>query len=222
MTLEVIAATVEDAIQAQQGGASSVEVVQNLAVGGLTPPLEVVQAIRDAVTIQIRVIVRPHAERFIFSPEDIDQMMSDIETLKKIGADGVVFGALHPDSTISLELTSQIASAAHPLEMTFHRAIDVSRDAEHALPKLKGIAQRILTSGLADNVWEGRAMIKTWVEQYGSDFLFACGGDIRAEQLAEIVRITNAPEYHVGTAAQTDQRVDSAKVRYLLETILKR
>jgi len=33
------------------------------------------------------------------------------------------------------------------------------------------------------------------------------------DSLDELVRATNTPEYHVGTAAQTDQRVDSAKVR---------
>jgi len=31
--------------------------------------------------------------------------------------------------------------------MTFHRAIDVSRNADEVLPALKGIAQRILNVG---------------------------------------------------------------------------
>ncbi len=217
--LEIIAARVEDATQAQTGGASTLEVVENLAVGGLTPPMALVQAIRDAVTIPIRIIVRPHANNFVYSAADVEQILTDVEALKRIGADGIVFGALHTTNTVNLELTLQIAHAAYPMEMTFHRAIDVSRDAHTALPALVGKVQRILTSGLADSVWDGRATIRAWVEQYGSRFTIACGGGIRFEQLADIMRATNAPEYHVGNAAQTNQVVDKAKVQQILWTI---
>lgn len=217
--LEVIASTVEDATEGALGGASSLELVQNLAVGGLTPPLSVAKAIRDKVSIHLRVIVRPHAPDFVYSRAEIDQMLLDIDALKKIGADGVVFGALDANGNIDLELTSQIARAAHPLEMTFHRAIDVSQNADEALPALKGIAQRILTSGQAETVWDGRAKISEWVKRYGQDYIFACGGGIRMDRLDELVRATNTPEYHVGTAAQTDQRVDSAKVRKIVQII---
>jgi copper homeostasis protein len=217
--LEIIAASVEDARQAQAGGASSLEVVQNLAVGGLTPPLALVQAIRDAVTIPIRIILRPHANNFVYSAADVEQMLTDLEALKRTGAEGIVFGALHTTNSVNLELTVQIAQAARPMEMTFHRAIDVSRDAVVALPALARTVQRILTSGLADNVWDGRATIRAWVEQYGNQLTIASGGGIRIEQLAEIVRATNAPEYHLGTAAQTNQVVDKAKVQQILRTI---
>ena len=177
--LEVIASTLPDAIQAQAGGASSLEIVQNLAVGGLTPSLETVRAIRDAATIHLRVIIRPHADSFMYSSADIDLMLHDIDEIKRLGADGIVFGALHADNTVDLDLTAQIARAAQPLEMTFHRAIDASRDADAALPALKGIVQRILTSGQADNVWDGHATIRARIERYGADFTIACGGGIR-------------------------------------------
>ncbi len=217
--LEVIVLTLEDARQAQMGGAHSLEIVQDLAVGGLTPLLAVVQSIRDQVKLHLRVIVRPHARNFVYSPEEIDLILMDIDKLRRIGVEGIVFGALHPDSTIDLVQTAQIAHAAHPLEVTFHRAIDVSKDAVQALPALKRITQRVLTSGLAETVWEGRAVIRVWVEQYSQQLTVACGGGIRLEQLSAIVHATDAPEYHVGRAAQTDQVVDSAKVRQLVQII---
>jgi copper homeostasis protein len=217
--LEIIAASIEDAIQAQAGGASSLELVQNLAVGGLTPSLELVKAIRDAVNISLRVILRPHADSFMYSPADMELILKDIDALKKIGADGIVFGALHEDKAVDVNMTSQIARAAYPLEMTFHRAIDVSRDADIALPMLKGMIQRILTSGQADNVWDGRVKIGEWVAEYGQDFTFASGGGIRLEQLEAIVQATDAPEYHLGTAVQTNGIVDSTKVRSALQII---
>ncbi len=179
--LEIIAATVEDAVQAQAGGTSSLELVQNLAVGGLTPSLELVKAIRDEVNIHLRVILRPHTASFVYSSADVELMLRDIDALKQIGVQGIV--------------------------------------ADTALPMLKGIVQRILTSGQAYNVWDGRGKLNEWIKQYGQDFIIACGGGIRIEQLDEMVQVINAPEYHLGSAVQTNQVVDSAKVRRVLEII---
>jgi copper homeostasis protein len=217
--LEVIALTVADAVNAQRGGASSLELVQNLALGGLTPTLDMVQAIRAAVTIPLRVIVRPHADNFVYSATDIAQIVKDVMALKQIGADGIVFGALHTDDTIDMALTTQIAHLCRPLEFTFHRAIDVCRDPDQALPPFGGLIQRLLTSGHATNVWDGRETIRDWVTRYGSQFTIACGGGVRFEQLAALVTAVGAPEYHVGTAAQTDGVVDADKVAQMVALI---
>lgn len=217
--LEVIALTVADAVQAQSGGASSLELVADLAAGGLTPALDRVQAIRDAVSLPLRVIVRPHATSFVYSEADIAQILNDTATLKQIGADGIVFGALTADGTVNQALTAQVIRAAQPLEFTFHRAIDVCADPDQALAQFGGLIQRLLTSGHASAVWEGRATIGGWVTRFGSQFTIACGGGIRSEQLADLVSLTNAPEYHVGTAAQTDQQVDAAKVARMVALI---
>jgi copper homeostasis protein len=217
--LEVIAMSVADAVAAQHGGASSVEIVRDLAVGGLTPPMPLVQAIRDAVNTTIRVILRPHAQNFMYSEAEIEQMLGEIETLKAMGINGVVFGALHDDHTVDHATFAQVARAAAPLEVTFHRAIDESSDAHLALPLLRGVANRILTSGLAPNVWEGRAVIRQWVAQYGRDFVVACGGGIHLDHLVEMLQATNAPEIHVGTAARINGVVDSERVRAIAELI---
>src|SRR6185436_504819 len=102
---------------------------------------------------------------------------------------------------------------------TLHRAIDASHDAITALSALRGVVNRVLTSGTADSVWDGRDTIKAWLGQYGADFTIACGGGIRAEHLPELVRYLGAPEYHVGTAARKNGVVDSATVRQLVNVI---
>ncbi len=217
--LEVIALTLEDAVNAQAGGAASVEIVENLTVGGLTPSLEVVRAIRDRVTIHTRVIVRPHARGFVYSTKETDEILSYVGELVKIGVGGVVFGALHDDSMINVPLVQQVAHAATPLEVTLHRAIDACREPEVALNQLVGIVQRVLTSGQRQSVWEGRETIRCWIAQYGASFTFACGGGVRAEQLPALVKAIDAPEYHVGTAARINGVVDPALVRALVEAI---
>src|ERR1051326_3748943 len=56
--LEVIVCCVADAVEAQKGGASRLEVVRELDRGGLTPSIQLVQAIKDAVDLPLRVMVR--------------------------------------------------------------------------------------------------------------------------------------------------------------------
>lgn len=39
-------------------------------------------------------MIRHHAKSFVYSDEDINIMIKDIEKVKEIGANGVVFGML--------------------------------------------------------------------------------------------------------------------------------
>jgi copper homeostasis protein len=219
--LEIIAMTVEDARRARTGGASSLELVRDMALGGLTPSLDIVTAIRDAVPLPLRVILRPHAGQFTYSEAEIGIVLSEIERLKAIGVEGVVFGALFPEGTVDLATSERIARAAAPLEFTFHRAIDVSRDSSSALPKIAAFSQRLLTSGLADNVWDGRETIHNWVQAYGSQMTVAAGGGLRVANLAEVIRLTDAPEYHFGSAARTDGVVDISKVEDIVSILME-
>jgi copper homeostasis protein CutC len=56
--LEVIVTSLDDAIEAERGGATRLEVVRDLDRGGLTPSLGLVHDIVAAVRIPIRVMVR--------------------------------------------------------------------------------------------------------------------------------------------------------------------
>ena len=50
--LEIAVTSLDDALQAQQGGADSIEISEDLSVGGLTPTFDLVRQIREAMTIQ--------------------------------------------------------------------------------------------------------------------------------------------------------------------------
>nr|MDT0525259.1 copper homeostasis protein CutC [Streptomyces sp. DSM 41633] len=56
--LEVIALDAEDAVAAQAGGADRLELVTDMAADGLTPSRETFAAIRSAVDIPLRVMLR--------------------------------------------------------------------------------------------------------------------------------------------------------------------
>src|SRR5258708_37239832 len=106
--LEIIALTLEDALAAQAGGATSVEIVADRAVGGLTPSVTVVRAIRDAVTIDLNVMVRPHARSFCYDDSERDMILADTASLVRAGATTIVFGALKGRGKIDLEMMQQV------------------------------------------------------------------------------------------------------------------
>jgi copper homeostasis protein CutC len=60
-TLEVIVTTVDEAIEAEAGGADRLELVRALDVGGLTPEISIARGVLAAVRIPVRVMVREEA-----------------------------------------------------------------------------------------------------------------------------------------------------------------
>jgi len=217
--LEVIASTLQEAIDAQTGGADSVEICVDLAVGGLTPPLDLARAIRDAVIIDTHMMIRPHAASFYYTPHDIDVILRAAESAARIGVTQIVFGALTSNAEVDLELVRQVKQAAGGMALTFHRALDDARDPTGDVAALRGLADRILSSGGAPNIREGRERMGAWVRMYGAALRFACAGGVTLDNLPELVRTTGAPEYHVGSAARSNGVVEVARVRSLRETL---
>lgn len=213
--LEVIATSLADATAAAEGGADSVEVCVDLPADGLTPPLAMVQAIRDAVSIDMNVMIRPHNAGFVYDAAAVDTMLASVAQFKPLGVQTLVFGAHRADGTLDIELIRRIVEAADPVPLTVHRAFEWSSNPDESLPLLVGLVQRILTSGPAPSAPEGIAGLRRWVEQFGDHFRFAAAGGIRLTNIRAIADATGVHECHVGSAARTDDQVDTAKVRAL-------
>ncbi|MEZ4669037.1 MAG: copper homeostasis protein CutC [Anaerolineae bacterium] len=218
-TLEIAVTTVADAIQVVEGGAQSMEVSRELALGGLTPVFSVVVDICRAVSIPTYVIVRPHARDFIYTTEELDTVLQDIEDLKSLPIAGIVFGAQTARGDLDVPVMKMIARQAAPLPVTLHRALDMSRNPESALSALVGVIPRVLTAGPAPTAWEGQEGLRKWIQTYGDSFEFVSSGNLTLEQLPDYVPMVQADVYHFGSAARTDSMVDSQKVSTLLKTL---
>jgi copper homeostasis protein len=219
--LEIAITTLEDALQAQSGGADSIEISYDLSVGGLTPAPDLVRRIRDSVTLRVYAIVRPHARDFVYTPAEIDTILADTSALTQTGIDGIVFGAHQPDRRLDIDLIKQVVDAASPLPVTLHRALDECLEPETGLEALRSIVPRVLTSGPAATAWKGRESLKRWVETYGNDFHFVAAGSLKIEFLEEYSAFVRATAYHFGSAARTNGIVDGEKVRQI-RTLLAR
>lgn len=217
--LEIAITSLQDALSAQRGGADSIEVSQDLERDGLTPPLELIEAIRDALTIDVHVIIRPHDRDFIYTPAEVDLILEQTRTISKMGITGLVFGAQQADGRIDVPLMQQVVQAANGLPVTLHRALDRSVEPAQALQALIGIVPRVLTSGPAQNAWDGRDGLRDWVQSFGEHFSFVAAGSLKAEQLAAYKNHVHAHEYHFGSGARTGENIDPTKVAYLREIL---
>ena len=166
--LEICVDSVESAINAQKGGATRVELCDNLPEGGTTPSYGTILNARQNLDILLHVIIRPRGGDFLYTTREYEIMLRDIEMCGEIGADGIVIGLLNADGTIDVERTQQLVKAADTMAVTFHRAFDMCSD------PLKGLediiltgATRILTSGQKDTVPLGSELISTLVKQAG-------------------------------------------------------
>ncbi|WP_220213715.1 copper homeostasis protein CutC, partial [Streptomyces shenzhenensis] len=123
--LEVIALDPEDAVAAQAGGADRLELVTDMAADGLTPPARTFTAIRAAVDIDLRVMLRL-AEGF--AAGDSDRLVGVAGELRAAGADQFVLGFLDADGGVDLDAVERVVAGLDGCRWTFHRAIDRAAD----------------------------------------------------------------------------------------------
>ena len=179
-------------------GTSRIELCEKLEIGGVTPSMDMIEsALEIAGKTPVNVLIRPRGGDFVYSEAEAAQMLESISLCKEIGVNGVVIGALLPDGNVDKELTLRLADAARPLHVTFHRAIDESKNYMQAIQDVISIGiERILTSGHSGNAYEGRFMLREAVELAAGRTVIMPGCGITDDNLEEIARVTGASEFH--------------------------
>src|SRR5262245_33828679 len=107
--LEVIATSLDDALEAKRGGAGRLEIVSYLELGGFTPNFETVREICQRVAIPVRVMLRC-SESHIPLPGEVEILAQQAEDLSTLGIDGLVLGFLREnqvDTTSTLQVLSR-------------------------------------------------------------------------------------------------------------------
>ena len=205
MELEICVESVESAVAAEKGGANRVELCGALSEGGLTPSFGLIHAVTRAVGIGAYVMIRPRCGDFLYSDAEFRMMLEDVAVAREAGARGVVVGLLTTDGTVDVERTRALVKAAGPMDVTVHRAIDMSRDLEEALEAaIAAGAARVLTSGGAKTALQGAAKIAAMVRRAHGRIGVMIGGNVRAENLAQIVSATGAEQFHAALRTTMD------------------
>jgi len=201
--LEVIACSVADAIEAQKGGASRLEVVRDLDRGGLTPSIELVRAIKEAVDLPLRVMVRESDGFGTTDDTEVERLCAASSEFSSLGIDGLVLGFLKRGA-IDLNLTSRVLACAPGLNATFHHAFEAAADQLLAVTQLKSLPQvdRILSSGGSGELETRGGRLAAYEQAAAPEIKIIAGGGIDRNAI-EILRHTTAiREFHVGRAAR--------------------
>jgi copper homeostasis protein len=144
--LEIVVDSLLGVQIASEAGAQRVELCSSFVEGGITPSYGLI-SLAVQQKILVNVLVRPRAGDSVYSSFEVETILEDIYASKRLGANGVVIGALTSDFQLDLEVMKSLIVAARPLEITFHRAFDVVADPLATLEALLtlGVERRALT-----------------------------------------------------------------------------
>lgn len=174
-----------------------IELCEDYNSGGITPSISLLQKVLELGSIDIFVMVRCRPGNFVYSKDEMNTMLSQINEFKTHKIKGFVFGALTPDFNVDVESCSSVINAAHPLPVTFHRAFDQCSNLYKSAEEIISLGfKRILTSGGKPNAFEGRYVIKDLISKFSVKIIIIPGGGIRNHNLKEILNTTNASEFH--------------------------
>jgi len=197
MLLEICASSLQSAINAQTGGAQRIELCCNLEQGGLTPSHGTIKLARQALSIEIFVLIRPRAGDFTYTELEIAQIQEDILFCKSIGIDGVVFGVLNEQNEIDFERNKQLVALAKPMQTTFHRAFDCLKNPMLGLEQIIELGfDRILTSGLESTAIEGKILLKKLIEQAQEKIIILPGSGLNSQNISDFIAFTKTKEIH--------------------------
>lgn len=190
MKLEIAVVSAAGAGTAASEGADRVELCSSLELGGITPSQGLMEASMEHVDgrLEIHPLIRSRPGDFRYSASDVDTMVHEIRHLLAQGAHGVVVGALTPSGEVDVHAIQRLVEAARATnpeaQLTFHRAIDQSRDPLAALEQLLGLGfTRILTSGHEATAGAGLKTLAAMAERSGDAVEIMAGGGLALDDI---------------------------------------
>jgi copper homeostasis protein len=195
--LEVIAVTAVDARAAADGGADRIELVAAMRHQGLTPSVATFTAVRSAVDLPLRVMLRSAPG---YAAGNTDELCAAAAALRTAGADEFVLGFLDEDGAVDLAAVKAVAGAIEGCRWTFHRALDHAADRSAARRDLAGLPglDFVLTAGGPGGVAEG---LQTLIAEAGAWPQVLAGGGLRESHLAGLLG-AGVTAFHTGSAVR--------------------
>ncbi len=195
--IEICVEGIDGLVAAQENGADRVELCASLVEGGITPSLGTVRLALEVATVPFHVIVRPRGGDFLYSEAEYRSMLADVDALRDLGVAGVVVGCLNADGTIDEAHMTALVERAGPLNVTCHRAFDMTRDPFEALEALiRCKVGRVLTSGQRDTAVDGAELLAKLVAQAGQRIIVMGCGALDAKNIADVRQRTGLSEMH--------------------------
>ena len=197
MTIEIVVYNITSARKAQEGGADRIELCENPGEGGTTPSAGTIELVRQNLSIDVFVMIRPRGGDFLYSSYEFHAMKREISLCQKLSVDGLVFGILTPEGRIDVKRCKELIAKARPLKVTCHRAFDMTRDAVEALEDcIEAGFDRILTSGQQAQAIKGIPTLTKLVKKADGRISIMAGSGVNEETVEQIVEKSGVKEIH--------------------------
>ena len=185
------------ALAACQAGADRLELCANLSIGGTTPSRALFRQVRRDCPVSINVLIRPRFGDFLYSEAELAEMQEEIEAFRELGASGAVIGVLTPEGELDETQMRRLMNAARGMEVTLHRAFDMTRDPFAAMEAAVRLGCRtILTSGQAANALEGAPLLGELVSRAKGRIRIMAGCGVRRENIRAIHERAGVRAFH--------------------------
>lgn len=225
--LEIIAQTPEDAIAAEMGGATQIDLKADFVEDGTTPTAGMVEYICKSINIDVIVMVRSRVDGMVLSSRDIEIMCHDIELSRERGAAGFLLGALTKNNEIDTNAIRAFQEAAQDKSIHFHLAWEMTKKPEEALEKLIKLGIKSVRTtggqglgGRVENCLEKVSMYKA-IASNKIDLLLA--GGVSKDNIFDLILRTGVINAHAGSSVRIPSnpsgKVIEEKVRELREAL---
>ena len=187
-----------EALIAEKRGADQLELCSDLANDGLTPDTALTEKILETISIPLKVMIRHRKGDFFYDKSDISIIRNQINSMKLIGIKHVVFGSLTHLNRINLEQIKMVSEWAYPMNVTYHKAIDLSEnffEDTELLLQFKNV-KSLLTSGQASTAEKGYLTLKRLLADYGKNIKIISAGSINDKNLNKIHNMIRGRYYH--------------------------
>ena len=194
------------AMAAAAGGADRLELCANLAIGGTTPSPALFKQVQRDCAVKINVLIRPRFGDFLYSQPEMEEMCTEVQAFRTMGANGVVIGALTPEGMLDTDKMRRLMDCAGEMEVTLHRAFDMARDPMETLEAAAALGCRtILTSGQASGALAGLEVLRVLRARAAGriDIMAGCG--VKKENIRAIFDGAGITSFHTtGRGAPLD------------------
>ena len=183
---------------AAEGGADRIELCAALGLGGLTPSAGLIEIARQG-PLPAMAMIRPRAGDFVWSRDEADAQLVEIAAIRAAGLAGVVIGASRADGSLDSDVLHELVQAAKGLDITLHRAIDLTPDIDDAMRICADLGiHRVLSSGGARTALDGMPRLQQ-MEAHGVTVM--PGGAVNAANAAQFAQALDLSEIHASCSA---------------------
>jgi copper homeostasis protein len=220
LMLEVCAFNLTSCIIAEKLGAKRIELCANHSLGGTTPTQELIQQVKEKLSIAIYPIVRPRGGDFLYNEEEFSQMLQSISICKELGCNGIATGVHLQNGEIDKIRFAKLVAAAYPIKVTCHRVFDRTPDPFKALEDLVEIGcERILTSGQANTAAGATKLLSQLVQAAGNKIIIMPGSGVRSSNIQQLIAETGAKEFHTSAIIDNTEMIDENELLQIIPFI---